>query len=103
MSGGNQQKVILARWLSTNADVLIFDEPTKGIDVAAKMEIYRLMEEFVRSGKSIIMVSSELPEIMGMSDRIIVMYEGKITAELDRKDFGEHAILDYAMGGQNND
>jgi ribose transport system ATP-binding protein len=100
MSGGNQQKVILARWLSADIDILIFDEPTKGIDVAAKMEIYRLMENIVREGKSIIMVSSELPEITGISDRIIIFYEGKKMAELARAQFDEHTILNYAMGGQ---
>lgn len=77
MSGGNQQKIILARWMSTNVDILIFDEPTKGVDVAAKAEIYRLMEDIVHSGKSIIVVSSELPEVMGISDRMVIMCEGK--------------------------
>lgn len=99
MSGGNQQKVILARWLSTQVDILVFDEPTKGIDVAGKAEIYRLMEEIVSRGKSIIVVSSELPEIMGISDRIIVMCEGRKTAELEKNEFNEHTILNYAMGG----
>ena len=100
MSGGNQQKVILARWMSTDVDVVIFDEPTKGVDVAAKAEIYRLMEELVEEGKSIIVVSSELPEAVGISDRIIVMSEGKVTAELTNKvDFKTDAILDYAIGG----
>jgi ribose transport system ATP-binding protein len=98
MSGGNQQKVILARWLSADIDILIFDEPTKGIDVAAKMEIYKLMENIVKEGKSIIVISSELPEITGISDRIIVFYEGKKTAELERSLFNEQKILNYAMG-----
>ncbi len=98
MSGGNQQKVILARWLSTDTDILIFDEPTKGIDVAAKVEIYRLMENFVKSGKSIIVVSSELTEIMGISDRIVIFWEGKKVKELDRPGFDEQRILNYAMG-----
>ena len=71
MSGGNQQKVILARWMSTDVDIIIFDEPTKGVDVGAKAEIYRLMEELVEAGKSIIVVSSELPEAMGISDRTV--------------------------------
>lgn len=102
MSGGNQQKVILARWLSTDVEVLIFDEPTKGIDVAAKAEIYKLMEQIAANGKSIIVISSELPEVMGISDWIIVMCEGRKTAELDKKDFQEHAILNYAMGGCHN-
>ena len=100
MSGGNQQKVILAKWLSTNANILIFDEPTKGVDVAAKAEIYRLMEDIVASGKSVIVISSELPEIMGISDRIIVMCEGRKTAELLPDEFSEETILNYAMGGK---
>ncbi|MEG0963177.1 MAG: sugar ABC transporter ATP-binding protein [Lachnospiraceae bacterium] len=100
MSGGNQQKVILARWMSTDVDIIIFDEPTKGVDVAAKAEIYRLMEELVEKGKSLIVVSSELPEVMGISDRILVMSEGKVTAELGNQvDFNTDAILDYAIGG----
>ena len=100
MSGGNQQKVILARWMATDVDIIIFDEPTKGVDVGAKAEIYRLMEELVEEGKSIIVVSSELPEAMGISDRIIVMSEGNVTAELTSKvDFVEDSILDLAIGG----
>ncbi|MEA5146088.1 MAG: ATP-binding cassette domain-containing protein, partial [Candidatus Limiplasma sp.] len=100
MSGGNQQKVILAKWLSTDVDILIFDEPTKGVDVAAKAEIYRLMENLVAKGKSIIVVSSELPEIMGISDRVYVMCEGRITAELLPESFSEESLLNYAMGGK---
>ncbi len=100
MSGGNQQKVILARWMSTDVDIIIFDEPTKGVDVAAKAEIYRLMEQLVEEGKSLIVVSSELPEAMGISDRMLIMCEGKITAELSKKiDFNEDSILNYAIGG----
>ena len=98
MSGGNQQKVILAKWLSTDVDIIIFDEPTKGVDVAAKAEIYRLMEDLVAEGKSLIVVSSELPEAIGLSDRLIVMSEGRITKVLsDRKDFDSDAILNYAI------
>lgn len=101
MSGGNQQKVILARWMSADTDIIIFDEPTKGVDVAAKAEIYRLMEELVAEGKSLIVVSSELPEAMGISDRLIVMSEGHIAAELkDRDKFDTDEILDYAIGGK---
>ena len=104
MSGGNQQKVILSRWMSTSADILIFDEPTKGVDVGAKAEIYRLMEELAANGKSIIVVSSELPEAVGISDRIMVMCEGKIVAELtDRVDFNTDKILDHAIGGSENE
>lgn len=102
MSGGNQQKVILGKWLSTNADILIFDEPTKGVDVAAKAEIYRIMEDLVAEGKSIIVVSSELPEIMGICDRIYVMCEGQISAELLPDEFKEETLLNYAMGGSEN-
>lgn len=102
MSGGNQQKVILARWMSTDADIIIFDEPTKGVDVGAKAEIYRLMEEMIQEGKSLIVISSELPEVMGLSDRIIVMSEGRVSAELDRSEFGtSDQMLDYAIGGEN--
>lgn len=100
LSGGNQQKVILAKWLSTDTDVIIFDEPTKGIDVGSKADIYALMEELLEEGKSIIMVSSELPEVIGMSDRIIVMREGKIAAIMNRDEFSEQAILSKAVGGQ---
>ena len=100
MSGGNQQKVILAKWMSTDVDIIIFDEPTKGVDVAAKAEIYRLMEDLVAEGKSLIVVSSELPEAMGLSDRLIVMSEGRITKVLsDRSEFNSDAILNYAIGG----
>lgn len=99
LSGGNQQKVILAKWMSTEADVLIFDEPTKGVDVGAKAEIYRVMEELVKAGKSIIMVSSELPEVIGMSDRVMIMHEGKLVKELQRDELSEEKVLHYAMGG----
>ena len=98
LSGGNQQKVIVAKWLATKVDILIFDEPTKGVDVGAKAEIYKLMEDFVAEGKSIIMVSSELPEVIGMSDRVIVMREGRINGVLDkREDFTEVNLLSHAM------
>jgi ribose transport system ATP-binding protein len=82
LSGGNQQKVVLAKWLQRNAEVVIFDEPTRGIDVGAKYEIYLLMNELAKAGKAIIMISSELPEILGMSDRILVMHEGRVTGEV---------------------
>ena len=101
MSGGNQQKVILARWMSADTDIIIFDEPTKGVDVAAKAEIYRLMEELVAEGKSLIVVSSELPEAMGISDRLIVMSEGKIVSvKEDPEKFDTDEILDDAIGGK---
>jgi len=100
LSGGNAQKVMLARWISTDSQLMIFDEPTKGIDIGAKVEIYKLMEEMLENGKSIIMVSSELTEIMGMSDRILVMHEGRISGELEREAFSEERILRYAMEGE---
>jgi len=82
LSGGNQQKVVLAKWLARNCDVLIFDEPTRGIDVGAKFEIYLLLNELVAAGKAIVMISSELPEVLGMADRILVMHEGRVTGEI---------------------
>lgn len=98
LSGGNQQKVILGKWLTTDCEVLVLDEPTKGVDVGAKAEIYELVEELVHSGKSIILVSSELPEIIGLCDRVIVMKEGKKMAELNQDQLNEETIMKYAMG-----
>lgn len=98
LSGGNQQKVVLAKWLCANVQVLIFDEPTRGIDVGAKVEIYKLINQLVREGKAVLLISSELPEILGMSDRILVMHEGEITGELLRQDASQEKILAYAMG-----
>jgi L-arabinose transport system ATP-binding protein len=97
LSGGNQQKAIVARWIQTNPKVLILDEPTKGIDVGAKAEFYKLICEFAKKGMSVIVVSSELPEVIGLSDRIIVMKQGKITKIVDRKDATEDKLLEYAM------
>ncbi len=98
LSGGNQQKVVLAKWLARNCEVLIFDEPTRGIDVGAKYEIYCLMNELAAKGKSIIMISSELPEILGMSDRILVMHEGRVTGEIDDvKNATQEQIMDLAV------
>lgn len=99
LSGGNQQKVVLSKWLLRDLKVLILDEPTRGIDVGAKSEIYKLMGELAKTGMAIIMVSSELPEILGMSDRILVMSEGKLMGELDRKDATQENIMHYATGG----
>lgn len=96
LSGGNQQKVIIARWLLKDSDIFIFDEPTRGIDIGAKSEMYTLMEELAEKGKSIIMISSELSEIQRMSDRVVVMCEGRITAELDIKDATQETIMKYA-------
>ena len=96
LSGGNQQKVIVARWLMKDSDIFIFDEPTRGIDVGAKSEMYTLMEELASKGKSVIMISSELAEIQRLSDRVIVMCEGRITAELDIADATQEEIMKYA-------
>ena len=96
LSGGNQQKVVIAKWLVRNCDILIFDEPTRGIDVGAKSEIYQLMNELVAEGKSIIMVSSEMTEILRMSDRIVVMCEGRKTAEIDIADATQETIMQAA-------
>jgi ribose transport system ATP-binding protein len=100
LSGGNQQKVVIAKWLIRRSDILIFDEPTRGIDVGAKSEIYTLMNELTREGKSIIMISSELPEILRMSDRILVMSEGRITGELPIEQASQEAIMEYATIGR---
>ena len=102
LSGGNQQKVIIARWLMKNSDIFIFDEPTRGIDVGAKSEIYRLMEELVAQGKSIIMISSELPEVLRMSDRILVMCEGRKTGELDISEATQENIMQLATMREEN-
>ncbi|MBE6689276.1 MAG: sugar ABC transporter ATP-binding protein [Ruminococcaceae bacterium] len=96
LSGGNQQKVIVARWLLKNCDIFIFDEPTRGIDIGAKSEMYELMEKLASQGKSIIMISSELSEIQRLSDRVIVMCEGRITAELDIAQASQQEIMKYA-------
>ncbi|MCC6614271.1 MAG: sugar ABC transporter ATP-binding protein [Anaerolineae bacterium] len=96
LSGGNQQKVVIAKWLCADTDILIFDEPTRGIDVGAKSEIYRLLNELARHGKSIIMISSELPEILRMSHRIIVMCEGRITGELTSAEATQEKIMQFA-------
>ncbi|MEM5779796.1 MAG: sugar ABC transporter ATP-binding protein, partial [Lawsonibacter sp.] len=98
LSGGNQQKVVLARWMSCHPKVLILDEPTRGIDVGAKAEIYRLMDDFVSKGNAIIMVSSEMPEVLGMSDRIVVMHEGDMTAVINREDATQENIMAAASG-----
>ena len=96
LSGGNQQKVVMAKWLTADTDILIFDEPTRGIDVGAKSEIYRLLNDLARQGKSIIMISSELPEILRMSHRILVMCEGRITGELSSAEATQEAIMTLA-------
>ncbi|MBN2051735.1 MAG: sugar ABC transporter ATP-binding protein [Spirochaetales bacterium] len=98
LSGGNQQKVVLARWLATGCDILLFDEPTRGIDVGAKQEIYRLINSLAAEGKALILISSEMPELLGMSDRIIVMHEGQIAGELSRREATQEKILQLASG-----
>lgn len=96
LSGGNQQKLVVSKWLARNSRVVMFDEPTRGIDVAAKVEIYNLMNDLKRQGICVLFVSSEMPEIIGISDRILVMCDGKITGELDIKDVTQNLILEYA-------
>jgi inositol transport system ATP-binding protein len=99
LSGGNQQKVLVSRWLLTTPDILMIDEPTRGIDVGAKAEIHRLMSTLAQQGKAILMVSSELPEILGMSDRVLVMHEGRITGEFTREEVTQEKIMTAATGG----
>ena len=98
LSGGNQQKVVVAKWLATWSEILIFDEPTRGIDVGAKHEIYMLMRDLVEEGKSIIMVSSEMHELIGMADRLLIMCEGRMVGELDRTQMTQTRILEMASG-----
>lgn len=101
LSGGNQQKVVLSKWLCCEADVFIFDEPTRGIDVGSKVEIYHLMNRLTAEGVAIMMISSELPEILGMSDRILVMHQGRISGELSAEAATQERILNYALGEGN--
>jgi rhamnose transport system ATP-binding protein len=100
LSGGNQQKVVLAKWLSTGPKLLIVDEPTRGIDVGTKAEVHRLMSSLAADGIAIVMVSSELPEVLGMADRIVVLREGRIAAELTRAEATEESVMYAAMGQQ---
>ena len=97
LSGGNQQKALLGKWMFTEPDILILDEPTRGIDVGAKYDIYCLVNEMVASGKSVIMISSEMPELLGMCDRIYVMNEGKMLAELDAKTATQESIMSHII------
>jgi methyl-galactoside transport system ATP-binding protein len=96
LSGGNQQKVILSRWLMTLPEILIMDEPTRGIDVGAKYEIYMIMAELVKQGKAIIMVSSEMPELIGMSHRVLVLCAGRLTGTLKKEEATQEAIMRFA-------
>jgi inositol transport system ATP-binding protein len=98
LSGGNQQKVVIAKWLLCNPDILILDEPTRGIDVGAKAEIYKIMNSLAEEGKAVIMISSEMPEILGMSDRVIVLHEGRITGEFDKSELDQEKIMLCATG-----
>ncbi|RKL63383.1 sugar ABC transporter ATP-binding protein [Thermoanaerobacteraceae bacterium SP2] len=98
LSGGNQQKVVLAKWLLTESDIIIFDEPTRGIDVGAKAEIYEIMDELAKKGRAIMMISSDIKEIMGLTDRIYVMYQGKIVAEFDHQNYNQEEIISFAIG-----
>jgi len=97
LSGGNQQKVVLAKWLNSDAEVLIVDEPTRGIDVGAKAEIYNILRSLANEGKAILMISSELPEIIGVCDRVIVMHEGRVTGEVMRREFSQERIMELAI------
>ena len=102
LSGGNQQKVVIGKWLNADTDIYIFDEPTRGIDVGAKVEVYNVMNDLVKRGKCVIMISSEMPEILGMSDRVIVMRKGRVMAEVDRnsKHFNQEDLMKAAWGGK---
>jgi rhamnose transport system ATP-binding protein len=93
LSGGNQQKVVLAKWLSTNPTVLIIDEPTRGIDVGTKAEVHRLLSTLAGEGMGILMISSELPEILGMADRVLVIHEGRLTANIERADATPESVM----------
>lgn len=99
LSGGNQQKVVLAKWLELTPDVLILNEPTRGIDVGAKAEIYKILDNLVNEGKCVIIITSEMPELLAMSDRIMVMFEGKVSGHIDGKDATQELIVQYAIGG----
>ena len=95
ISGGNQQKVVLGKWLGVDPEILIFDEPTRGIDVGAKQEIYKIMTEIVRQGKSIIMISSDMEELLGMSDRMVMLSKGRQTGMLEKEEFTQERVLNY--------
>ena len=100
LSGGNQQKVVLAKWLLSDSKVIIFDEPTRGIDVGAKIEVYNIINSLIQQGVAVVMISSEMPEVMGMSDRVAVMHQGEITGVFDNDEtLTQEKILYYATGG----
>jgi rhamnose transport system ATP-binding protein len=100
MSGGNQQKVVLAKWLATEPKLLIIDEPTRGIDVGTKSEVHRLLSDLAGQGLAIVMISSELPEVLGMADRVLVVHEGRISAELSREEATPEAVMHAATGSK---
>jgi len=100
LSGGNQQKIVLGKWLAMNPRMLLLDEPTRGIDVGSKQEIYKLMEDLAACGVAILFVSSEMEEVLGMADRALVMHEGVITGELARDQLNEEAIMQLATGNK---
>jgi ribose transport system ATP-binding protein len=102
LSGGNQQKVVLAKWLCRTPRLLILDEPTRGIDVGAKTEIYALMDQLAGQGLGILMISSDLEEILGMSDRVLIMHQGRIAGGLSRAEMSEEAIMHLATGGDSS-
>jgi ribose transport system ATP-binding protein len=99
LSGGNQQKVVLAKWLYADAKLIVFDEPTRGIDIGSKEEIYRSMVDLARQGKYVLMVSSDMPELIAMCDRIVVMKKGRVAAVLGKEEISEENILTYSIGG----
>jgi rhamnose transport system ATP-binding protein len=100
LSGGNQQKVVLAKWLARKPALLIIDEPTRGIDVGTKAEVHRLLDELVHQGIGVLMISSELPEVLGMADRVLVVHEGRLVAEFPRSEANEASIMRAATGQQ---
>jgi ABC-type sugar transport system ATPase subunit len=102
LSGGNQQKVVIAKWLEAGSSILLLDEPTRGVDVGSKREIYEIIRKLCDAGAGVILVSSELPEVLEMSDRILVMHQGQIGAIIDRKDASEQAIMRHAVGAQSH-
>jgi ABC-type sugar transport system ATPase subunit len=101
LSGGNQQKVVISKWLASKPRVLILDEPTRGIDIGAKVEVHRIISELAASGLAIILISSDLPEVLAMSDRLIVMHEGRVTAELSRAEATQERVM-FAATGQSH-
>ena len=98
LSGGNQQKVVLSKWLFTDGDVFIFDEPTRGVDIGAKEDIYRLIVQLAQQGKSIMLITSDMPELLSLSDRVIVMRKGEISGSVSKEEMSESYILKFALG-----